>query len=319
MPAAIEIRGLTKYYGRTRGVEDLDLEVEEGEIFGFIGPNGAGKTTTIRTLLGLVRPTSGSVRVFGRPVPPGGGPWLAEVGYLPSEVAYYPDMTGQELLAYAAGFYPNVDRRWVAQLVERLQLDLSRPVRTYSLGNRKKLGIVQALLHRPRLLILDEPSSGLDPLIRAELFAILREVHAAGTTIFFSTHVLEEVDRLCHRVAMIRDGRLLQVAPVDDLPGRHMKIVTLRLAGGGPLPGELLARWGDPRPEPVPGKPGTYRLLVRVPVQELVAALAPLTLEDLNIAEPGIEDVFLTLYRSGNGEPDGAPTATMGGRRDERP
>ncbi|GAB6876957.1 hypothetical protein JCM13210_16840 [Thermaerobacter litoralis] len=207
----------------------------------------------------------------------------------------------------------------MAQLAERLQLDLSRPVRTYSLGNRKKLGIVQALLHRPRLLILDEPSSGLDPLIRAELFEILREVNAAGTTIFFSTHVLDEVDRLCHRVAMIRDGRLLRVSTVDDLPGRHMKIVTLRLEGGAPLPGELLARLGDPRPEPVPGKPGTYRLLVRAPVQELVAALAPLTLEDLNIAEPGIEDVFLTLYRSGNGEPDGAPTATMGGRRDEQP
>lgn len=312
MPAAIEIRKLTKYYGRTRGVEDLDLEVEEGEIFGFIGPNGAGKTTTIRTLLGLVRPTSGSVRVFGRPVPPGGGPWLAEVGYLPSEVAYYPDMTGQQLLDYAAGFYPRVDRRWVAELVERLQLDPSRPVRTYSLGNRKKLSIVQALLHRPRLLILDELSSGLDPLIRAELFEILREVNAAGTTIFFSTHVLEEIDRLCHRVAMIRDGRLLQVAPVDDLPGRHMKIVTLRLAGGGSLPGELLARWGNPRPEPVPGKPGTYRLLVRMPVQELVAALAPLALEDLTIAEPGIEDVFLALYRQGNGQPKGSSATTVG-------
>lgn len=312
MPAAIEIRKLTKYYGRTRGVEDLDLEVEEGEIFGFIGPNGAGKTTTIRTLLGLVRPTSGSVRVFGRPVPPGGGPWLAEVGYLPSEVAYYPDMTGQQLLDYAAGFYPRVDRRWVAELVERLHLDPSRPVRTYSLGNRKKLGIVQALLRRPRLLILDELSSGLDPLIRAELFEILREVNAAGTTIFFSTHVLEEIDRLCHRVAMIRDGRLLQVAPIDDLPGRHMKIVTLRLAGGGSLPGELLARWGNPRPEPVPGKPGTYRLLVRMPVQELVAALAPLALEDLTIAEPGIEDVFLALYRQGNGQPKGSSATTVG-------
>lgn len=301
MPPAIEIRALTKYYGRVRGIEDLNLQVEEGEIFGFIGPNGAGKTTTIRTLLGLLRPTAGQVFIFGRRVPPGGGRLLADVGYLPGEVAYYPDMTGRELLDYAAGFYQQVDRRWVEHLIERLQFDPSRPIRTYSLGNRKKLGIIQALLHRPRLVILDEPSSGLDPLVRAELFALLQDLNREGTTIFFSTHVLEEVDRLCHRVAMIRDGRLIHVSPVEDLPGRHLRVVTVRLAGGGPPPDAVLARWGHPRPEEVQGKPGTYRLVVRAPVNEVTSVLAQLDLEDLAITDPSIEDVFLAMYRSGQG------------------
>lgn len=301
MPPAIELRALTKYYGRVRGVEDLNLEVEAGEIFGFIGPNGAGKTTTIRTLLGLMRPTAGQVLILGRPVPPGGGNLLAEVGYLPSEVAYYPDMTGQELLDYAAGFYRNVDKRWVRHLIERLQFDPSRRIRTYSLGNRKKLGIIQALLHRPRLVILDEPSSGLDPLIRAELFTLLQELNREGTTIFFSTHVLEEVERICHRVAMIRDGRLIHVSPIEDLPGRNMRVVTVRLAGGEPLPDALLARWGHPKPEEVQGKPGTYRMLVRAPVNEVTAVLAQLDLEDLAITDPSIEDLFLAMYRAGEG------------------
>lgn len=298
MQPAIELRALTKYYGKVRGVEDLSLRVEAGEIFGFIGPNGAGKTTTIRTLLGLIRPTSGQVFIFGRPVPPGGGRLLGEVGYLPSEVAYYPDMTGQELLDYAAGFYPHVDKRWVQQLVERLQFDPSRRIRTYSLGNRKKLGIIQALLHRPRLVILDEPSSGLDPLIRAELFTLLQELNREGTTIFFSTHVLEEVERLCHRVAMIREGRLIHVSPIEDLPGRNMRVVTLRLAGGAPPPDDVLARWGYPELEEVQGKPGTYRMVVRAPVNELTGSLAQLDLEDLSITDPSIEDLFLAMYRS---------------------
>lgn len=298
MPAAIEIRGLTKYYGKVPGIENLELQVEQGEIFGFIGPNGAGKTTTIRTLLGLLRPTSGRVFLLGRPVPFGGGRLLADVGYLPSEVGYYPDMTGQELLDYAAGFHPDMEPRWVRQLVERLQLDPSRPIRAYSLGNRKKLGIVQALLHRPRLVILDEPSSGLDPLIRTELYALLQELNRDGTTIFFSTHALEEVERLCHRVAMIREGRLIHLSSVADLPGRHMRVVTLCLASGDPIPAEWVARWGHSQPEEVPGKPGTYRMLVRTPVRELVSALAQLDLSDLTITEPSLEDVFLTMYRA---------------------
>lgn len=164
MLAPISMQGLTKYYGKNRGIEEINLTVTESEVFGFIGPNGAGKTTTIRTLMGLIRPTRGEALIFGRPIPQGGGAVYEQVGYLPGEVNYYPEMTGRELINYAAGFYAETDQRWIKQLIERLQFDPSRRIRAYSMGNRKKLGIIQALLHRPRLVVLDEPTSGLDPL-----------------------------------------------------------------------------------------------------------------------------------------------------------
>lgn len=301
---AIQTAGLTKYYGKARGIIDLTFEVADGEIFGFIGPNGAGKTTTIRTLLGLIRPTSGRAFLFGKPVATGGGRLYRDVGYLPGEVHYYPEMTGAELLDYAAGFYPGADRAWTRSLVERLRFDPSRRVRAYSHGNRKKLGIIQALLHRPHLAILDEPTSGLDPLTRLELFQLLKELNEQGTTIFFSTHVLEEVERLCHRVGVVKDGRLIHASPIEELPGRQMRLVTLRPAGGS-APGDALAAWG--RPAAVEGKPGYYRWAVQGSINAILARLAGLDLEDLSITAPGIEDLFLAMYR-----PDGERNEHLG-------
>lgn len=297
---AVETSQLTKYYGKARGIQDVSLSVEDGEIFGFIGPNGAGKTTTIRTLLSLIRPTRGKARIFGMAVKPGGGELHRLVGYVPSEVRYYPEMTGKDLLDYAASFHSRVDVSWVKALEERLNFDPSRRFRNYSHGNRKKLGVIQALMHRPRLLILDEVTSGLDPLIRLELFQILQELNREGVTVFFSTHVLEEIERICDRVGVIREGRLIQVSTVDELPGRKMRIITFRTTGGK-NPGDTLSDLG--RAEPVEGKPGYYRLAADAPPNEILSAVGRLELEHIKIADPTVEELFLEMYhQNGNGE-----------------
>ncbi len=293
MPDPITLHGLTKYYGKSRGIEEVDLSVTEGEVFGFIGPNGAGKTTTIRTMMGLIRPTRGEARILGKPVPSGGGAIYAQVGYLPGEVNYYPEMTGRELIDYASGFYAGVEKLWVDELMERLQFDPSRRIRAYSMGNRKKLGIIQALLHRPRLAVMDEPTSGLDPLIKQEFFRLLQEMNQNGTTLFFSTHVLEEIERICHRVGVIKEGRLIHLAPLEELPGRQMKLISLQFATGG-NPGSLPADWG--KAVPVEGKPDHYRLTVQAPANEITRQLAGLDLQYVKITDPSIEELFLTMY-----------------------
>lgn len=295
--SAIQACGLTRFYGRTPGILDLDLSVSEGEVFGFIGPNGAGKTTTIRLILSLIRPTAGTVSIFGRSVPPGGGEVLREVGYLPANPRYYPEMTGRDLLNYAAGFHSNIDRKWIGHLAELLKFDPGRRIRQYSHGNLKKLGIIQALLHKPRLVVLDEPTGGLDPLIRRELLQLLRDLNATGTTIFFSTHVLDEVERLCHRVALVKEGRLIQLSPVDRLPGRNLKLITLCLTNPGEVP--ELPGWGPA--SPVDEKPGHYRFATEAPANEVTARLSELDLSYLNITDPSLEDVFLALYEPGKG------------------
>jgi len=290
---AIETAELTKYYGKSRGIINVGLSVDEGEVFGFIGPNGAGKTTSIRILLGLIRPTSGQARIFGKPVPLGGGKLYRHVGYVPSEVNYYPEMTGRDLLDYANRFYSVDYRQWVEELSDRLQFEPDKNIRSYSHGNLKKLGIIQAFMHKPRLVILDEPGSGLDPLIRQELFNILEEMNQKGVTIFFSTHVLEEVERICHRVAMIKEGRLIQVGPVDELPGRDMRVVVLKVAGRQPS-NVALAKIGEA--EEIPARPGYYRVLSRLTVNELVAHLNRFELEYLRITDPSLEEIFMELY-----------------------
>ncbi len=292
---AIETSELTKYYGQSRGIIDVSLEVKEGEIFGFIGPNGAGKTTAIRTLLGLIRPTSGTAQMLGEPVPVAGGELYRSVGYVPSEVNYYPEMMGRSLLDYAASFHDEYDRKWTDNLIERLQFDPGRRIRAYSHGNRKKLGIIQALMHHPRLVILDEPSSGLDPLIRSQLFEILKELNDEGVTVFFSTHVLEEVDRICHRVGMVREGRLIEVTPIDELPGRDMRLVTLKMTGEQ-SPEDLAGAGQITR---MKEKPGYYQLTTQVPVNELMRRLGELDLESIRITDPSIEDIFFTMYEDG--------------------
>jgi len=215
----IKTQNLSKFYGKTRGIEGINLAINRGECFGFIGPNGAGKSTTIRLLMQLIFPSSGSFSLFGEEIR-GENPMLRRrIGYLPSEVNFYPDLTGKQLLELAAKLY-EVSTEKIAAYAEILELDLNKTIKTYSLGNKKKLAIIQSLLHDPELLILDEPTSGLDPLIQNRFFQLLAEKNQQGCTIFLSTHVLADVERFCHRVGIIRSGKLIRVSTVAELPGR---------------------------------------------------------------------------------------------------
>lgn len=297
--AIVELDRLTKRYGKRRGIEDVSFSVEEGEIFGFIGPNGAGKSTTIRILLNLIRPTAGSARVFGKDVVRHSRDIRRAIGYLPAEVRYYDDMRAAELLRYSAGFYGKPDEARLRRLAERLDLDLARRISDLSLGNRKKVGIIQALLHRPRLLILDEPTGGLDPLMQHAFFDLLREERERGATIFFSSHILGEVQRLCGRVAIIRDGRLVRVESVSKLVGSGLKTVTLTFAA-------------DARPQPVRDDelPGVVRqdvsghvltLLYAGGVRDLLEYVRRLPLADIRIGEPALEDIFMQEYQTDEG------------------
>nr|ASV47097.1 ABC transporter [uncultured bacterium] len=295
---AIAFDRLTKRYGKARGVEEVDLTVGAGTIFGFIGPNGAGKTTAIRTLLGFLRPTSGTVRVFGQDVARRGPEVRRRLGYLPADVRYYRDMRVDELLRYSARFHGPFDAAAQARLAElagTFGLALDRRFRALSTGNRKKVGIVQALLHRPDLLVLDEPTSGLDPLVQHTFFRMLREERERGTTVFFSSHVLGEVQRLCDRVAVIREGRVVDVQDVEDLlVGRYKRVrVRARDAAalaGLDIPGRTAADLG----------PTEAEWLYRGDAGELLARLAKVDLQDVTIEEPSLDDVFLHYYDDGS-------------------
>ena len=224
---AIETRGLTKYYGKSRGVIGLDLAVQEGEFFGFIGPNGAGKSTSIRCLLGLIRPTSGEAQVLCNACTGDRRRLLREVGYLPSEAMFYPGMRVREVIRYSADLRGQDCADEAAALCERLQVQTDKRVEELSLGNRKKVAIVCAMQHRPRLYVLDEPTSGLDPLMQREFFALLDERHAQGATVFLSSHVLSEIQRHCTRAAIIREGRLIACDRVEALSQAGARRVTL--------------------------------------------------------------------------------------------
>ncbi|MBQ4298324.1 MAG: ABC transporter ATP-binding protein [Clostridia bacterium] len=284
---AIETKGLTKYYGRARGIEDLDLCVEEGEIYGFIGPNGAGKSTTIRTLLGLIRKTRGEARVLGMDSEKEKEAILREVGYLPAEAAFYAGMRVGEVLDFSARLRKKDCREEARRLCERLSLDPAKKVGELSLGNRKKVGIVAALQHRPRLYILDEPTSGLDPLIQREFFSLLRERSEEGATVFLSSHVLSEIGRHCRRAGILRDGRLIRQDFVDKLTGTGAKRVTLHGASALPaLPGIRDVRQNG----------AAISFLYSGRADALVAALAGLSFDDISLTDPDIEDVFLHYY-----------------------
>ncbi len=284
---AIETKNLTKFYGKSRGIIDVNLQVAEGDFFGFIGPNGAGKSTTIRTLLGLISPTRGSASILGKECGAGKKELLSQIGYLPSETAFYPGMKVRELLRFSAGLRGISCDAEAKLLCERLELESNRNISELSLGNRKKLGIICALQHRPKLYIMDEPTSGLDPFMQREFYAILQERNAEGATVFLSSHVLSEIGRYCKHAAVISEGRILISDSVERLGHTGVKRVTLRGLQGQPDLSNVrdLVREGDTLRFLYSGEPG---LLLR----ELTA----LQFEDLTIADPDLEEVFLHYY-----------------------
>ena len=287
---AIKTTGLTKYYGKARGIIDLNLCVPEGEFFGFIGPNGAGKSTTIRTLLGLISPSGGSGEIFGMDMVKDRQKILDFVGYLPSEAVFYPGMRVRDVLKLSAGLRKKDCREEAARLCERLELDTSRKVDELSFGNRKKVAIVCALQHRPRLLVLDEPTSGLDPLMQREFFSILRERNQEGATVFLSSHVLSEIQRNCRRAAIIREGRLIACDSVEALSKTNAKRVTVH----GELDVEKLPGVRDIQP-----LDGGASFLFGGDINALVNKLAACRLTDLSVAEPDLEEIFLHYYTEG--------------------
>lgn len=291
---AIHTENLTKTYGKSRGIQNLDLRVSQGEFFGFIGPNGAGKSTTIRTLLGLIAPTSGKAEVLGFSVTRDRESILRWTGYLPSEAVFYPGMRVREVLKLSGNLRKRDCSKEAKLLCERLRLDENRKVEELSFGNRKKLGIVCALQHDPELLILDEPTSGLDPLMQREFFAILKERNEKGTTIFLSTHILSEVQRSCTWAAILREGRIIACDSVEALSKTNARRISLR--GRFDEQGLMGIRDFACREDSV-------SFLYSGDMKELLTRLSQGNVQDLTISEPDLEEVFLHYYCEGGENP----------------
>jgi ABC-2 type transport system ATP-binding protein len=295
MTTVIETERLTKSYGSHRGIIDLDLQVEEGEAFGFLGPNGAGKTTTIRTLLDHLRPTSGRARVFGIDTTVDPMAIHARLGYLPGEFVLYDKLTGGQTIEYFANLRGGVDAAYQQALVARLDIDPTRKFREYSKGNKQKVGLVIALQHRPELLILDEPTSGLDPLVQQTFYEIIREAKAEGRTIFLSSHILSEVEKTCDRVGIIRDGQLARVGRVEELRDLAHHQVEIVFKGEVPMAAfQALPGVGDLRVED-----HTMHLRVSGSITPVIRAAAAYDLADFVSREPSLEETFLAEYARG--------------------
>jgi ABC-2 type transport system ATP-binding protein len=292
MTAVIRTEKLTKYYGSHRGIIDVDLVVEKGEVFGFLGPNGAGKTTTIRVLLDLIRPTSGKAYVFGIESSADPTAIHRRIGYLPGEFALYDRLTGGQTLEYFGNLRGGVDKVYQAQLIQRFDLDPSRRFREYSKGNKQKVGLVAALQHRPELLLLDEPTAGLDPLVQQTFFELMREQVKDGATVFLSSHILNEVERSCDRVAIIREGLIVRVDSVEGLRDLAHHQVELRFAGKPPV-AEFKKIKGV---SDVVVEDHILRLRVLGSITPVVQAAARLGVTDFLSREPSLEETFLAQY-----------------------
>jgi ABC-2 type transport system ATP-binding protein len=290
---AIATSGLTKDYGSGRGIFDLDLTVNEGEVLGYLGPNGAGKTTTIRSLMGLIHPTRGSGRIFGLDVDRDSVAVKRKVGYCPGELPQFGGWRGTEIVAYVAGLRGDVEDAYVGMLAGRLDLDLGRKYRAYSHGNKQKLALVLAFMARPRLLILDEPTSGLDPLHQQAFYALVRDARADGATVFLSSHVLSEVEHVCDRVGIVRQGKLITVSTLDKLVGMRSYHVEIDFADT--VPADRLST--------VPGfehmKVEDHRVtgMLRGNFEPLMAAVAGHRVKGFTSREPSLEEIFLTYYK----------------------
>jgi ABC-2 type transport system ATP-binding protein len=298
MAAIIQTERLTKSYGAHRGIVDVDLEVAEGEAFGFLGPNGAGKTTTIRVLLDHIRPTSGRATVFGIETTVDPVAIHRRVGYLPGEFTLYDKLTGGQTIEYFANLRGGVDTLYQQDLIARLDVDTSRKFREYSKGNKQKIGLIVALQHRPDLLMLDEPTSGLDPLVQQTFYDVIREAKAEGRTIFLSSHILSEVEKTCDRVAIIRDGHLAKVDRVEALRDLAHHQVELRFVGDVPV-GAFAA---IPGVSDVSTEDHLLRMRVSGSIAPVVREAARYELLDFVSREPSLEETFLAQYGPQTGQ-----------------
>jgi ABC-2 type transport system ATP-binding protein len=288
----IETMKLTKFYGKDRGIIDVDLNVEKGEIFGFIGPNGAGKSTTIRTLLTLIYPTSGSATIFGKDIIKFAPQIKEKIGYLPGEVFYYENMRVKDLLNYSASFYKKDCSKKIKELSEIMNLDLGKRIDDLSYGNKKKVGIVQGLLHEPELIILDEPTGGLDPLMQQKFFNLIRDENKKGATIFLSSHILSEVQRLCDRVAIIKEGRIIKTEKMSDISKSNYSKV--KLEAKGPIAEGYFNIEGVSGLKTVNH---TTTFLFKGDINSITKKIAAIDLVSLLIVEPDLEDIFLHFYQ----------------------
>ena len=286
----IDLNNLTKYYGKARGIIDVSLAVDEGEIFGFIGPNGAGKSTTIRLFLSLIYPTSGDMKIFGKDVLKFGPELRQDIGYLPSEVFYYEGMKVIDLLKYSASFYKKDCSKRIEELSDLMELDLKRRIDDLSYGNKKKVGIVQGLLHQPKLIVLDEPTAGLDPLMQQKFFNLIREENKNGATVFFSSHILGEVQKMCNRVAIIKDGSIINTQDIKTLQSDNYKkiyIVSPNLDG---------ANFQFDGVTNLQKENGAVRFFYKGDINRITKLISEKEVTDVTIEEPTLEEIFMHYY-----------------------
>jgi ABC-2 type transport system ATP-binding protein len=301
MTAAIETEKLTKYYGHSRGIMDVDLTVEAGQIFGFLGPNGAGKSTTIRLLLDLIRPTSGSARVLGMDVHRDRLAIDRRVSYVPGELSLYSELTGRQLLTYLGNLQGSVDGPYREKLIERLELDTTKRIKSLSRGNKQKVGLVAAFMIRPDLLILDEPTAGLDPFIQLEFESLCEEARSDGRTVFISSHQLPEVEHLCDRVGIIREGRLLAVESIATLKERALR--KLEIDFGGPVKAEAFANLPGVRDLTVTD--AVLKCTVLGSLDALIKVAARFEVLNVRTIDTSLEEIFLAYYGTGDGVTSG--------------
>jgi len=286
----IEVNNLTKYYGKARGIVDVSFNVDQGEIFGFIGPNGAGKSTTIRLFLSLIYPTSGEARIFGKDCIKSGPEIRQEIGYLPSEVFYYEGMKVLDLLKYSASFYKKDCTKRLYELANIMELDLKRRIDDLSYGNKKKVGIVQGLLHSPKLIILDEPTTGLDPLMQQNFFNLIKEENQRGATVFFSSHILGEVQRMCSRVAIIKEGSIINIQDIKTLQKDNYKKV--RVVADG-LYAKSLNFEGVSN---IHKENDVLDFFYKGDINQIIRVISGMKIKDVTIEEPTLEEIFIHYY-----------------------